>query len=167
MRRALSLMAVLLVAATAAMPQLDDKFGRRSLRGLAGVEVLVEDLTPEAEADGLWKTAIQTDVELKLRQAGIKVLTQKQSLAAPGQPCLHILVTTLKDQGQYIHGVSVELKQAVGLERDPSIAVFMATTWRGRGVLGTVGREKLQQVRSEVKDQVDQFINAYLSVNPK
>ena len=74
MRRALSLMGVLLVAATAATA-LDTQGTRETLRGLEGVEVLVENLSPEVERDGIDKTTIKTDVELKLRQTGIKVLT--------------------------------------------------------------------------------------------
>lgn len=49
MRRAVSFMAVLLVAATGAAAQGDNKYSRETLRGLNGVSVVVEDLTPEAK----------------------------------------------------------------------------------------------------------------------
>jgi hypothetical protein len=42
--------------------------------------VVVESLTSDIEADGLRKDSIKTDVELKLRLAGIKVLTEKEFL---------------------------------------------------------------------------------------
>lgn len=98
MRRALWLMAVVLVAATAATA-IDSKDGRETLRGLKGVYVLVEHLNPEAERDGLDKTTIQTDVELKLRQAGIQVLTGTEWLAEPGAPCLLVQAGTLPPNG--------------------------------------------------------------------
>jgi hypothetical protein len=41
--------------------------GRDTLRDLRGVAVAVEKLTPEVERDGLMDSAIQTDVELRLR----------------------------------------------------------------------------------------------------
>ena len=169
MRRGLSLMAVLLITATAAMPQADNKFARMSLRGLIGVEVVVDELTPEAEADGLGTTAIQTDVELKLRQSGIKVLTREQGLAAPGMPVLYIRVATYRSSEAPVYAVfvEVELEQAVRLEREPSVRVRVVRTWNARGFLGTVGRQRLPTVRDNVKDQVDQFVNAWLSVNPK
>jgi len=33
--------------------------------------------------------------------------------------------------------------------------------------VGTVGRDNLRDIRNSTKDRVDEFINAYLSVNPK
>jgi len=60
----------------------------------------------------------------------------------------------------------VELKQNVRLDRDPSMWLPGVTTWSVDAV-GTVGREKLRNLRDGIKDYVDRFINAYLSVNPK
>ena len=54
----------------------------QTLKGLRGVTVFVEGLTPEAEREGLTKLALQTDIELKLRQAGIRVLTTTEWDAA-------------------------------------------------------------------------------------
>jgi hypothetical protein len=157
-RSILSLMTVLLVTTTAAMPQdQEEEVERKTLRGLSGVWVLVSELAPEATADGLSKTAIQTDVEVKLRQAGIKVLAESQVAATPGQPLLHVMVTALRRVDVfYAVDVQVELRQSVRLLRDPSVVVPLATTWRSRGWLGTVGREKLQTVRDDIKDNVDQ-----------
>src|ERR1051325_9720100 len=53
---------------------------RELLRGLQGVYVEIESLDPDAEKDGLTKDRLQTDVELRLRQADIQVLTKKQWL---------------------------------------------------------------------------------------
>ena len=58
---------------------------RKSLRGLKGIAVVVEALQPEAERDGLTKSQIKTDIELKLRQAGIHVLTTEESFKTPGK----------------------------------------------------------------------------------
>jgi hypothetical protein len=156
---------VLLVAVSAAAAQ-DDESERQSLKGLKGVNVLVEDLKAEAERDGLKQTSIQTDVELKLRQAGIAVLTKAEAPAAPGAPCLYISVSTSQSGSLYGFSIKVELKQNVRLDRDPSMWLPGVTTWSVDAV-GTVGREKLRNLRDGIKDYVDRFINAYLSVNPK
>ncbi len=143
---------------------------RRSLTGLKAVQVMVEDLHPDAERDGLHRTTIQTDVELKLRQAGIKVLTEAESLASPGMPYLYINVGTLPPEtqrGLYAYSIAVRLQQNARLERDPRILVASAATWSAPVQFGTVGTTNLQQLRGTVKDLVDQFINAWLSVNPK
>jgi len=49
-----------------------------SLKGLVGITVLVESPGPEAEQVGLTRDVLQTDAELKLRLAGIRVLTEQQ-----------------------------------------------------------------------------------------
>jgi hypothetical protein len=155
------LVMVLLVAANAATA-VDAEFSRASLKGLQGVQVVVEPLEAEAEQVGLNKTSIQTDVELKLRQAGITVLTEA------GTPYLYIDVNTSKSPSGplYAYFVGVKLCQTVRLDRDPSIKIFAATTW-DVAELGTVGRVNLRSIRERIKDLVDMFINAYLSVNPK
>jgi hypothetical protein len=154
----------LLVAASAATAQ-DDEISRQSLKELKGVVVLVEPLKAEVEQDGLTKTSIQTDVELKLRQAGIAVLTQAEGHAVPGGPVLYINVNTSSGP-LYAFSIRVEVCQDVRLDRDPSIRIIGATTWSVAGG-GSVGRNNLRVIRDGIKDHVDQFINAYLSVNPR
>jgi hypothetical protein len=144
----------------------DTEGSRASLKGLTGVGVLVENLdNPDAEKDGLSKDQIQTDVELRLRMAGIKVLTEKQMFVTPGMPSLDVNLNTHKRQETYSVALSISLSQMVNLSRDPQISVN-ATTWRDAEV-GTVGSAHLNQVRDKIKDYVDKFINAWLSVNPK
>ena len=52
----------------------DSEQSRASMRGIEGVGVVVESLDPEVERAGLTKHQLQTDVELQLRKAGIRVL---------------------------------------------------------------------------------------------
>jgi membrane-bound lytic murein transglycosylase D len=59
----------------------------RSLRGIHALRVVVEDLSSAVEQAGLHRTDIQTDVELKLRLAGIKVLPED---AQPLSPYLYV-----------------------------------------------------------------------------
>jgi len=156
---------VLLLAAPAATAGGDNGFARLSLKGLKGIYVLVEPLEADVEQGGLTKTSIQTDVELKLRQAGIAVLTEAEAHAAAGEPFLQINVTTTSGP-LYAYSITVELCQTVRLDRDPSILVVGATTWSAAEV-GTVSRGSLRSVRDKIKDHVDMLVNAYLSVNPK
>ena len=155
---------VLLLAASAATAQ-DTEINRQSLKGLKGVYVLVESLQPGAERDGLNKTSIQTDVELKLRQAGIMVLTEAESFETPGAPHLYINLNT-RSGSVYAFSINVRLRQTVRLDRDPSMQLSAVTTW-SEEALGIIGRDNLREIRDYIKDYVDQFINAYLSVNPK
>ena len=66
--------AVLLVFATV-HPALatDESVDRQTLKGIKVVAVQVEALRPEVESDGLTQAQIKTDVEQRLREAGIQV----------------------------------------------------------------------------------------------
>jgi hypothetical protein len=136
---------------------------RDTLKGLHGVNVLVEELQPEAEKYGLTKEAIQTDTELRLRQYGIKVLSPEEPLIS----WLYINVTTVVDEPLGIAAVAVQVqfRQQVLLYRNLKTRVI-ATTWR-KDMVVRVGATKLKDVRESVKDLVDKFINDYLAVNPK
>ena len=140
---------------------------RATLAGLTGVEVAVEPMDPDAEKDGLAQSTLRTDVELTLRQAGIRVLTSDGRLAAPGMPYLYLSVGTAKNEpGFYAYDIDLELKQEVRLTRNPAIT-SMATTWSAPGWVGAVGSRNLSKVREGVRDVLDQFLNAYLAANPK
>ena len=137
------------------------------LRGLKGVNVMVADLRPEIERSGLSKTQIQTDVELKLRMAGIKVLSEEEYLSVPGFPHLYVRIAGFKAEAirHYVFSVSVELMQEVYLVRTaPDFTEYGAVTW-SHSIVGI--SPKLGTIRAGVKDMVDRFIKAYLSVNPK
>ena len=131
----------------------DNEYTRQSLSGLTSLDVVVEDLPAGATKIGLTKDAIRTDVELKLRLAGMRVTTQFMEY-------LYIVVTVADDaDGAYI---KVELQQPVTLDRSP-ISTFGAT-W-SEGTLIT--NPSAQYIRTLIKDKVDKFLNAWLSVNPK
>ena len=68
----------------------DGDFARATLRGLQGVFVLIEDLSPESERAGLTAQQRQTDVEEQLRHAGMPVLTQEQAFRVQGAPYLYV-----------------------------------------------------------------------------
>jgi len=143
---------------------------RRTLQGLKGVRVVVEDIEPDAERDGLTQRELQANVELRLRRAGIAALTEKQLLEAPGMPVLYVKIDTRKGQsertkGLYAYSVHVGLYQLVRLSRDNRIAAG-AETWYTAGV-NVVESNHLRTVREDATEKVDQFINAYLAANPK
>ena len=92
------LLAMALVVMSTAAWGLDTKATRESLRGLTGVEVVVENVPPDLEPAGLTANQLRTDAELRLRKAGIRVLTREETLATPGVPYLYIRVTGLPER---------------------------------------------------------------------
>jgi hypothetical protein len=140
-----------------------------SLRGLRGVYVLVESLQPEVERAGLTKAAIQTDAELKLRFAGIRVLTGTEFAKEPGRPYLYLNanVNAIPGKSPWGYSTSVELYQVAQLDRDSSFRLEVSTWREGGGGASASPSTIANRVRSDLKDLVDRFINAYLSVNQK
>jgi hypothetical protein len=163
----------LLVMTTAAGWGLDTKNTRETLRGLTGVHVAVENVSPDLEGAGLTKSQLQTDAELRLRKAGIQVLTWEESLATSGRPYLYIRVTGFRvnniQTGRplgYVAFTEVALNQDVWLERESAIGVYDDVTWSSAGMLESVNSSNVRAIRESAADQVDLFINAYLAVNP-
>jgi hypothetical protein len=145
----------------------DNEWARATLKGLKGVEVVVEELSPDEIADGLTREQLQTDVELRLRKVGISVVSKEESKNIPNVPTLYMSAHLLKNStGLYAYCINVELQQLMKLIRDPKVVAYPAT-WSTGEVLGTVGSlNMVQAVREGVGDQIDRFINAYLAVNP-
>jgi hypothetical protein len=92
--------------------------------------VLVEDLGDEEKRFGLTKESIQTDVELKLRLAGIRVLPNPEP---PGFALVFVRATV--SPSGVAATVKVSLKQLVRMVRNPAIAT-LATTWDESETIG-------------------------------
>lgn len=134
--------------------------GVSSLYGLSAVFVQVEDLPDGAKLRGLTKATIQADVEQRLRRAGMRVVTEEESVRLPGSPYVYVQVS-LADHARAA-SIDVELNQGALLVRNGAV-VPSIITWR-RGALLT--KPTTQSVRDAVNDRVDAFLTAWLSVNP-
>jgi hypothetical protein len=111
---------------------------------------------------GLTDQAIQTDVEQKLRQGGVRVVTPEEAHRLPGRPHLYVNVN-LTDNGRAA-SIDLELDQDVRLERNGQTVPSVAT-WVDDALIApnTTG----QHIRDVIKNLVDHFLNAWLSFNPK
>lgn len=167
MRYVLQLIVVALVWGNIEMVQALDVGSRESLRGIPGVGVVVEDVSPEAAADGLSQDAIRAAAELILRSKGIRVLTNVERTRLGSAPYLYINVNTLKEElGLYAYAVNVDLKQVVGLLSIKNAQAWGAT-WSA-SVVGAVGETTLSQIIADaVEPLVKDFANDFLLVNPR
>lgn len=162
----------------AAAPQQDDlPIARadeaRVLCGLPGVEVLIEQVRPDATRDGLTQDDLRTEVELTLRQSGIRVLTEKEDGETPGNPTLYLNVNCVKveDAPCYAYSQTLELQENVHLERarpdGQHLLVIGAGVWK-RGSTGFIGLLPFAAgIKEVVKAEAEQFCNDYLAANPK
>ena len=146
----------------------DTQMERETLRSVSGVIVSI-NLTSRPDMPEI-KHQLKSDIELRLRMAGITV-TSTERMTAP-VPILLELVGAVVLRGEsksnYAFALSLYVNQFVIMENNPSIK-SLATTWAVGPYLVGGGRanELNEQLREKAKDLVDLFINAYLSVNPK
>lgn len=170
-KRALTSLVLCFCAAFTAVAQKSLPVDNRgSLRGLPGVNVLIEPFQDgETESRGLTDRQLQTDVELRLRKAGIRVLTLQETKANSIHPTLYVNLNVIPVEatsGQlYAFCLSVEVQQTVFLVTSPP-SYTIANTWN-TGTAGTVGIEHLGSLRGKIGDLVDTFINDFLAANPK
>jgi hypothetical protein len=156
------LMAIFLIGVGYPSVQAQDSgAARATLKGISAVYVVVEELSDSAKALGLTAGGIQTDVELKLVLAGLNVVTREEGQKIPGRPFIYIRITVTKSaEAAY---VAVELDETAQLERNNQ-RTFRVTTWD----TGTISAHPTAQIiREVVKDDVAEFLNDWLSVNPK
>jgi hypothetical protein len=139
---------------------------KESLRNVPGMGVHM-DISDECKAYGLTDSQIRSDVELKLRTAGVKILSENEREDAPGRPWLYVRAHCVGDEDGYpiAFRTDVSFHQDVHLERNRHLVVL--PTWDSSATLGVTNSQNLLRIRDSMKRLVDQFLNDYLAVNPK
>jgi hypothetical protein len=202
------------------------------LKGLVGVQVVVEKMNPDAEKYGLSSQILQTDTELRLRQHDVKIIMKEEianelrnhnirdlqnykvmselmesgeydkALDKMKEPYKSLYISQLNEKSDkiftekvkqflsyqekstevamlYINANVLVLEKQGGAFLDLNVEVLRNCSltqtsgyigplpvWR-RSVLLSRSLGTLKDARSEVGDLVDQFINDYLTANPK
>jgi hypothetical protein len=141
---------------------------RDTLRGLKEISVLVEYLPDDVEREGLNREHLQRDIEARLRQAGLHVLTISEVANSPGAPYLYAAVYPITGPSVHVntYAVALTLKQLVQLSRNPSTELF-ATTWEGPIHFSSLSDSRVLDIRSRIFDAVGRFIVDYRDVNSK
>jgi hypothetical protein len=147
--------------------QAASKEERESLRGLRGVQVVIEDIAEDPRAEGLSKDRIRTTVERVLRSSGIPLLHNEDQDTVTSRAWLHVQVGTLKDvSGRYAYMIRVFLRQKVFLEDGPSYAIS-AITWESPIVIGTIRGSNLRQLVVTTEEKTKEFATDFLAQNPR
>lgn len=159
------LLACLMTGATSLEAQLFVPTGRDTLRGLPGVEVLVEPLQPELEVEGVTAGAIAADVVAQLRAASIAVYGSQRENPSPSQAYLYVhinaVATGTRDRAV---AVQVHLRQTLASLVTES-KVVNAMTWDAHGVVATSDLSLRNDVRDEVRAYVARFITDWRAVH--
>lgn len=141
---------------------------RDTLRGLTDVSVLVEYLPDEIEREGLSREHVKRDIEVRLREGGLRVLSTSDIAKTLGAPYLFVTVYTVAGPSLNMHGyaVGLALKQLVQLSRNPTTQLF-ATTWEGPAFPSVLTAPKVIEIRNRISDAVERFLIDYQAVNQK
>jgi hypothetical protein len=129
----------------------DNSTEKRSLKEVA---VFVELEKPSDCYQGIDRNQIQKDIETKIRQAGIKVLPQKETNYSSGVPIVYLNITIAKFEKQYAFNADI-----IFINNSPKQELTS-----GKANKGTTGLvSEVTQVRLKVAELVNRFIIDCLS----
>jgi len=159
-------------AAGATAARTEKKNRSASLRGLAGMAVVVEMAGSNVQEYGLTGAYLQTKVETRLRKAGIPVLSPAERSRTAGKPYLYLNVRTFpvspnNRPGQplgFAFSYGVELREQSLLARTKQEAFSPVWSLAGLGYTNT--RYTKSFIAEEVIEPIDEFIKDYLTANP-
>ena len=130
--------------------------------------MLVEYLPDDVEREGVNREQLTRDIEGRLRQAGLRVLTISEIANSPGAPYLYVAVHSITgaSANSTTYAIGLTLKQLVQLSRDPPTE-FFATTWEGPAHPSWLTAPRVLDIRTRISEAVGRFIIDYQAVNPK
>jgi hypothetical protein len=140
---------------------------RDTLQGLTEVAVLIEHLPDDVERQGLSREHLARITEVRLRAAGLRILTISEIAKSPGSPYLYIAVYPVTGPSLNFnsYAIGLALKQLVQLSRNPSTELF-ATTWESPASYNSLNGPRVADIRSKISDAVERFVIDYRAVNP-
>lgn len=144
----------------------DDQTARDTLRGISAITVSVTYWgRTESEPPGISKEQIKNNVELRLREAGIRVVGSEEAVKLKLVSAELVVSLNCMDH-QSVHACYIEnqVVQAVRINRNDQFAV--TPTWSVKRFV-LLGTERIRAIHDYEIDMVDQFLNAYFTVNPR
>ena len=148
--------ALALMAESTASAQMFVSTGRDTLRGLPGLEVVVEELPPEVQRAGLATDAVRGDIQRRLASSGVTVYTTQQQNASPAKAYLYLHLNALELSGGVIAiSVQVQLRQTVA-SKATSSNIVNAMTWDSHNVFALAGRDATP-LSTALMEMVDGF----------
>jgi len=157
MRRLLLLLLSLSFTAGAAG---DSALDRATLRGSTGVGIVIDRIDPELVKIGFDANALQTRIDVRLRNAGLPVADNANEFL--GLRLLHVR----NGRGPFAICLSVGFYQPVVLVRDAKSRTA-TQTWEVETVLMAPSNLVYSASLDSLDELVDRFIASWRSVNPK
>ncbi len=139
--------------------------GKDTLRGLPGVEVIVEELQPEIVRAGLTASGVRDAAVRQLRDAGIVVYPSQAENGSPAKPYLYVHVNAggVPQTSSYAVSVHVQVRQTLrSLVTESSVVDAM--TWDSHTVLA-VARNRMSPLRDMIARQIGLFVEDWKAVH--
>jgi len=147
-----------------------------ALKGMSGVRVLIA-FGDDTSQLGPIEDTLRTDIEVKLRTAGIKVYDKEAMDKEDNAKNLVIPILKVIVDGNCVnlhtgeqicaYDIELDVMQITRLYHDQKL-ISQAITW-SRGAVGLFDEDDpvAQLIRDTFKDLTDEFINDYLKANQK
>jgi hypothetical protein len=131
------------------------------LQGISSVSVLIETFGPDEAHIGLQQDAVRSEVSLRLRDAGLQVISPEQLKQRHIKDAVVYLDVGVTPNG-LAATVLAQFMQVAYLARNSSPVTVV--TW---SKVSTLSHPSPDTVRSAVKDLIDKFLTAWLAQNPR
>ena len=155
---------VLVSSATAASAQMFVATGRDTLRGLPGVEVVIENVPRELEGAGLTTSNVRGEITKRLREAGVTIYASQSENPSRAKPYVYVHLNLVKLPGRwYAVAIQVHLRQTLQSPVTGSNVVD-AMSWDKHDVLAVpAGQPRL--LRGAIVEIIDLFIADWRAVH--
>jgi hypothetical protein len=139
------------------------------LAGVKNFHVVVENIDQSsARLANLTPDRLRTIAELKLRVAGIQVLSSDESYRSQlTPPYLYVNLNLLSVSGpnEFVYSINVSLRRYAASPINGADAVVLL--WE-KGLVAIAGERRMPRAAEEsLDDLMDEFVNSYLAANPK
>ena len=138
----------------------DAPLDRATLRGLKSVGVIIDPLDPELVKQGLTQEILQTQIEERLRGAGI--VLDKSATEFVGLRVIQVR----GQRGPYALCLSIGIYQPVLLARNKDLKTA-TQTWEVETLLMADPKVMSRESLNSVNQLADRLVDAYRSANPK
>lgn len=163
-RRAIyTLLFLLCIPSVIAYGQVDGQ--KKNLRGITEMSVNTDQISAEAEKNGLSKKEVQALVEARLRKAGIKVLTPSAP-DVPLYPQLSVRLSLSKfGDESYALAIDMDLNRMVNTKCGGSLFDYMVVTVWEKGGVGTANASKMSELKGYIGKLADDFAADVVAAN--
>lgn len=143
---------------------------KESLKGLKGVEVLVDEVGADLEEFNLTTSQVLGNVISRLRKAGIEVLSteEDEKIQPLRKPYLAVKISSVRIKRILAFSIQIGLNQQVIVRGSPELkkTVFFSPTWYMNS-MGAVGGTHVSEICEALNMLIDKFTSAYFEANPK